>query len=101
MNGLQVKMEYCIDMQRYENMPMQDVGCKVGHGNGKRGVQQDVVRQLVARINIYKNSYEYMQLVSKDGLTMVFHDPALGSKSTARVWQDRYGKIYTIFERDE
>lgn len=100
MHGMQLKMEYCIDMQRYENMPMQDVGCKVGRGNGKVGVKKDVIKQLVARMNKNKQSYEYRQLVSKDGLAIVFHDDSVGSKSNAKVWQDRYGRLYYEFDRD-
>jgi hypothetical protein len=101
MNGLQLKMEYCIDMQRYENKPIEDVGCKVGHGNGKVGVKKDIVRQLVARMNIYKDSYEYTQLVSNEGLKMVFHDDSVGSKSNAKVWQDKNGKLYYEFDKEE
>jgi hypothetical protein len=94
-------MEYCIDMQRYENMPMQDVGCKVGHGNGKVGVKRQIIQQLVARINTYKDSYEYTQLVSNEGLKMVFKDESLGSKSDATVWQDKNGKLYYEFGKEE
>jgi hypothetical protein len=101
MNGLQLKMEYCIDMQRYEGKPLEDVGCKVGRGMGKIGVKTSIVKQLVARMNVYKDSYEYTQLVSTGGLKLVFKDEALGSKSNATVWQDKNGKLYYEFEREE
>lgn len=101
MDGLQLKMMYCIDMQRYEGQPIQDVGCKVGHGNGKVGVKKDIVKKLVARMNIYKDSYEYTQLVSREGLKMVFHDGSVGSKGSARVWQDGKGKLYMVFGKEE
>jgi hypothetical protein len=101
MDGLQLKMEYCIDMQRYEGKPMEDVGCKVGRGNGKRGVKTDVVRQLVARMNMNKHSYEYQQLVSSSGLKLVFKDESLGSKSDAIVWQSQNGKLYYELNKEE
>jgi hypothetical protein len=101
MDGLQLKMMYCIDMQRYEGQPIQDVGCKVGHGNGKVGVKKDIVKKLVARMNIYKDSYEYTQLVSRDGLKLVFHDDTVGSKGNATVWQDGKGKLYMVFGKEQ
>jgi hypothetical protein len=90
-----------METQRYENRFPEDVGCKVGRGNGKIGVKRDIVKQLVARINTYKDSYEYTQLVSNKGLKLVFHDEALGSKSNATVWQDKNGRLYYEFEREE
>jgi hypothetical protein len=73
----------------------------VGRGNGKHGVKINIVRQLVARINTYKDSYEYTQLVSNEGLKMVFHDDTVGSKGSATVWQDGKGKLYMVFGKEE
>jgi hypothetical protein len=101
MDGMQLKMEYCIDMQRYEGKPMEDVGCKVGRGNGKRGVKTSIIKQLVARMNIYKNSYEYRQLVSSSGLKMILKDDSVGSKTNVTVWQDANKRLYYEFEREE
>jgi hypothetical protein len=101
MDGMQLKMQYCIDMQRYEGKPLEDVGCKVGRGNGKVGVKKAVIKQLVARMNKNKHSYEYQQLVSNSGLAIVFHDDSVGSKSNAKVWQDRYGRLYYEFDKEE
>lgn len=101
MDGLQLKMTYCMEMHRYENKPMEDVGCKVGKGNGKRGVKEYILKQLVERMNMNKYSYEYKQLVSKEGLSIVFVDESLGSKGKAIVWEDKGGYIYYEFEREE
>jgi hypothetical protein len=102
MMGMQLKMEYCIDAVREANKPMQDIGCKVGHGYGKEGVKRDIIRQLVERINKNKQSYEYVQLVSIEGLRLVFRDDSVGSKGTVIVWQNAdTGRMRIKMEREE
>lgn len=101
MDGLQLKMTYCMEMQRYENKPMEDVGCKVGKGNGKRGVQTDVLKKVVERLNMNKESPAYKMLVSNAGMPMTFVDESLGSKTRARVWQDGNGRLYYVFDEAE
>jgi hypothetical protein len=90
-----------MDMQRYEGKGFEDVGCKVGHGNGKIGVKKDIIKKLVQRINIYRDSYEYTQLVGKDGLVVWFKDDSVGSREKSTVWQDGKGKLYIVFERED
>jgi hypothetical protein len=101
MDGLQLKMQYCIDMQRYEDKPLEDIGCKVGHGSGKVGVKKDIIKQLVERINMNKHSYAYKQLVSDSGLMLVFKDDSVGAKGKAVVWEDSYGNVSSTIEKDE
>ena len=101
MDGLQLKMSYCMEMQRAENRSPEDVGCKVGWGDGKMGVKKDIVKQLVARMNKNKHSYEYKQLVSSSGLHLMFVDESLGSRGKAVVWQSTKGSVSYKFEREE
>lgn len=101
MDGLQLKMIYCMEMQREENKAVEDIGCKVGQGNGKRGVQTHILKQLVERMNMNKHSFEYKQLVSKEGLKLTFVDESLGSRGKAVVWEDKGGYVYYEFEKEE
>ena len=87
MDGLQLKMTYCIEMPSTIGV-VQDVGCKEGHGIGKVGVKKDVVRKIAERLNMDKESPAYRQLVSSDGLHMVLRDESLGSKGDVTVWQN-------------
>lgn len=101
MDGLQLKMTYCMEMQRAENRFPEDVGCKVGQGSGKHGVKVSILKQLVERMNMNKHSYEYKQLVSSGGLVLWFNDESLGSRGKAIVWQDATGNVSYEFEREE
>lgn len=100
MDGLQLKMTYCIEMPSTIGV-VQDVGCKVGKGNGKRGVQTDVLKKVVERLNMNKESPAYKMLVSNAGMPMTFVDESLGSKTRARVWQDGNGRLYYVFDGGE
>lgn len=101
LDGFNVKMTYCMSVQRYENRAMEDIGCLEGNGNGKAGVKIQILKKMAQRMNQNKHSYEYKQLVSKEGLTVIFNDPTVNSNGKAQVWQDVKGKLYTVIERDE
>lgn len=87
LDGMQLKMSYCIETTSTKG-PVADVGCKVGKGNGKHGVKIDIARQVVERLNMNKYSKAYQQLVSAEGLKMVFKDEALGSQGLVTVWEE-------------
>jgi hypothetical protein len=99
---LKLKMEYCMETIREANKSMEDIGCKIGRGYGKNGVKEDIVRQLVARINKNKQSYEYVQLVSNTGLKLQFKDDSVGSKGTVIVWENAdTGRMRIKMEREQ
>jgi len=87
MDGMQLKMTYCIDMTSTKG-PVADVGCKVGRGLGKVGVKRNIALQIVERLNKNKESKAYKQLVSAEGLHMTFKDESLGSQGLVTVWED-------------
>lgn len=93
MDGMQLKMQYCIDMIDTAGV-VADVGCKVGKGDGKVGVKKEIVRQVVERLNKHKYSDAYKMLVSSQGLKMTFKDESLGSKGDVMVWEnDSTGRV--------
>lgn len=79
--GLHIKTTYCLNILGY------DRGCYTENAMGKNGVRRAIVGHVLEHVCFHEDDVECLLVRSKKGLTIVFVNEALNTKTNVVVWQ--------------